>query len=57
VLRKRISLHIEPINSRILFKNIKIYRIIVFPVLFWCENWSVAVREEYRLRGFEVIGL
>jgi len=37
-------------------KNIKIniYRTIIFPVvLYGCENWSLILREERRLRLFE----
>jgi hypothetical protein len=34
--------------------NIKIYRTIILPVvLYGCENWSLALREERRLRAFE----
>jgi sorting nexin-29 len=34
--------------------NIKIYRIIIFPVvLYGCETWSLTLREERRLRVFE----
>lgn len=50
---KYISFHTEPINSRILFKNIKLCRTIILSVLLGCENWSVTVREKYRLRDFE----
>jgi len=33
---------------------IKIYRIIIFPVvLYGCETWSLILREESRLRVFE----
>jgi hypothetical protein len=41
--------------SRLLSKNlnIKIYRIIILPVvLYGCESWSQALREERRLRVF-----
>jgi hypothetical protein len=41
--------------SRLLSKNpkIKIYRTIIFPVvLYWCETWSLTLREEQRLRVF-----
>jgi len=40
----------------LLSKNlkIKIYRTIILPVvLFGCENWSLTLREEPRLRVFE----
>jgi hypothetical protein len=33
--------------------NIKVYRIIIFPVLYGCESWSLTLREERRLREFE----
>jgi hypothetical protein len=42
--------------SGLLSKNlkIKIYRTIILPVvLFGCENWSLTLREERRLRVFE----
>jgi hypothetical protein len=42
--------------SSLLSKNtkIKIYRSIILPVvLYGCENWSVTLREEHRLRVFE----
>jgi hypothetical protein len=40
----------------LLSKNtkIKIYRSINLPVvLYWCETWSLTLREEHRLRVFE----
>jgi hypothetical protein len=40
----------------LLSKNLKIrfYRIIILPVvLYWCETWSLTLREERRLRVFE----
>jgi len=40
----------------LLSKNlkIKIYRIIILPVVFYgCETWSLTLREERRLRVFE----
>ena len=43
-------------SSRLLFKNlkIKIYRTIILPiVLYGCENWSLTLREERKLRVFE----
>jgi hypothetical protein len=42
----------NPLFSHLLSKNIKIkiFRIIILPV---CENWSLALREEHRLRLFE----
>ena len=43
------------LSSRLLFKNlkIKIYRTIILPVLYGCETWSLALREERKLRVFE----
>jgi len=44
------------LSSRLLSKNlkIKIYRtIILLVVLYGCENWSLTLREERRLRVFE----
>ena len=44
------------LSSRLLSKNlkIKIYRTILLPVvLYGCETWSLALREERRLRVFE----
>ena len=44
------------LSSSLLSKNlkIKIYRNIILPlVLFGCENWSLTLREERRLRVFE----
>jgi len=43
-------------SSILLSKNteIKIHRTIILPlVLYWCETWSLALREERRLRMFE----
>jgi len=44
------------LSSRLLSKNlkIKIYRTIILPVvLYGCETWSLALREERKLRVFE----
>jgi hypothetical protein len=44
------------LSSSLLSKNVKIqiYRTIVLPVvLYGCETWSLALREEHRLRVFE----
>jgi len=44
------------VSSKLLSKNIniKIYRIIILPiVLYGCETWSLTLREERRLRVFE----
>ena len=44
------------LSSRLLSKNlkIKIYRTIILPVvLYGCENWSLTLRDERRLRVFE----
>jgi hypothetical protein len=41
------------LSSRLLsrYLNIKIRKnIILFAVLYWCETWSLTVREERRLR-------
>ena len=51
-------IHIKLINYAISFlsKNlkIKIYRNIILPdVLYGCETWSLALKEERRLRVFE----
>jgi hypothetical protein len=43
-------------SSRVLSKNliIRIYKTIIVPVvLYGCETWSLTLREEHRLRGFE----
>jgi hypothetical protein len=42
--------------SRLLSRNvnIKIYNPIILPVVsYWCEAWSLTLREEHRLRVFE----
>jgi hypothetical protein len=44
------------LSSRLLSKNVKIriYKTIILPVvLYWCETWSLTLREENRLRVFE----
>ena len=44
------------LSSRLLSKSlkIKIYRTIILPVvLYWCETWSLTLREERKLRVFE----
>jgi hypothetical protein len=44
------------LSSRLISKNlkIKIYRSVILPVvLHGCETWSLALREEHRLRVFE----
>jgi hypothetical protein len=44
------------LSSRLLSKNIKIriYKTIILPlVLYWCETWSLTLREKHRLRVFE----
>jgi hypothetical protein len=44
------------VSSCLLYRNVKveIYKIIILPVvLYGCENWSLTLREEHRLRGFE----
>jgi len=43
-------------SSRLLSKNlkIKIYRTVILPVvLYWCETWSLTLREERKLTVFE----
>jgi hypothetical protein len=35
--------------------KVKIYKIIILPVvLYGCETWSLTLREEHRLRVFEI---
>ena len=43
------------LSSSFLPKNmkIKIYRIIILPVVYGCQIWSVTLREERRLRVFD----
>jgi hypothetical protein len=44
------------LSSRLTSKNlkIKIYKTVILPVvLYGCENWSLTLREEHRLRVFE----
>ena len=44
------------LSSSLLSKNlkIKIFRTVILPVvLYGCENWSLTLREEHRLRVFE----
>ena len=43
------------LSSKLLSKNlkIKIYRTIILPILHGCETWSLALREERKLRVFE----
>jgi hypothetical protein len=44
------------LSSRLLSKNVKvrIYKTIILPVvLYGCETWSLALREEHKLRVFE----
>jgi hypothetical protein len=41
------------ISNNMNVKN-KIYKITIFPVvLYGCENWSLTLKEEHRLRVFE----
>ena len=50
------SLFCNLLSSSLLSKKlkIKIYRTIILPVvLYGCETWSLALREERRLRVFE----
>jgi hypothetical protein len=44
------------LSSRLLSRNVKvkIYKTIILPiVLYGCETWTLALREEHRLRVFE----
>jgi hypothetical protein len=44
------------LSSRLLSKNVKIriYKTVILPVvLYGCNIWSLALREEYRLKTFE----
>jgi hypothetical protein len=44
------------LSSHLLSKNIKVKRyrtVSTLVVLNWCETWSLALREEHRLRMFE----
>ena len=42
------------LSSRLLSKNLKIYRTIILPVvLYGCETWSLTLSEERRLRVFQ----
>ena len=44
------------LSSCLISKNLKskIYRTIILPVVVYgCETWSLILREEHRLRGFE----
>ena len=43
------------LSSSLIFKIIKIriYRIIILPVLYGCETWSLTLREERRSSVFE----
>ena len=48
------------LSSSLLSKNlkIKIYRTIILPVvLYGCETWSLTLREERKLRLFEIMVL
>jgi hypothetical protein len=44
------------LSSRLLSKNItiRILKTVMMPVVvYWCETWSLTLREEHRLRVFE----
>jgi hypothetical protein len=46
----------SPLSSRLLSRNIKvrIYKTVILPVvLYWCETWSLSLRDEHKLRVFE----
>jgi hypothetical protein len=50
-------MYIALLSSRPLSKNVKvrIYKTIILPVvLYGCETWSLTVREEHKLRVYEV---
>ena len=42
----------NPLSSRLLSKNVKI-KIYKSVVLYWCETWSLTLREERKLRVLE----
>jgi hypothetical protein len=47
----------NPLSSRVVSKNLKIKTcktIILHVVLYGCENWSLALREEYGMRMYEI---
>jgi len=43
------------LSSSLLSKNlkIKIYRTVIFPVLYGCKTWLLTLKEERRLRVFQ----
>ena len=50
-----LSFGADILASSWLSKNVKIYRTIILPVvLFGRENWPLTLREERRLRVFEI---
>ena len=51
-----LSFGTDLLPSKSVSKNtkIKMYRILIFPVVFYdCETWSRTLREKHRLRMFE----
>jgi hypothetical protein len=43
------------LSSRLLYRNVKVktYKTIILPVvLYWCETWSLTLREEHGRRVF-----
>jgi hypothetical protein len=34
--------------------KVKIHKAIILPVLYGCETWSLTLREEHRLKVFEI---
>jgi hypothetical protein len=46
------QLRVFVIKAAILNAKIKIYKTIILPFLFECENWSLTLREEHGLRVF-----
>jgi hypothetical protein len=50
------TIRFKVLSSCLLSKNVKvkIYKTIILPVVMYeCETWSLTLREEHRLRGFE----
>jgi hypothetical protein len=46
------------LSSRLMSKNVKvkIYKTIILPVvLYWCETWSLTLREEHGMRVFRAV--
>ena len=43
----------DRLSSTLLSKNIKLYKIIILPVVYGCDTWSLTLGVERRLRVFE----